>query len=313
MLSSRWWYLAVAVLLFTSSGAHAAPRVVASMQPIHSLAMALMEGVGEPQLLVRGGASPHDYQMRPSDARALAEASILFWIGAELEHFLSAPVQNHQGKLQAVALLHAPGLTLLPMRSGGVWAAAPDHPHHEHPAHAASHDPHIWLDPLNASAMSKQMLATLVQADPAHAEVYQMNAQRLHERLIQLHQQLGASLQPIQTQRYVVFHDAYQYLEQRYHLGAIGALALEPEQRPGAKRVAQLQAQIRDSGVRCVFSEPQFQPALVQTLITGTAVKTGILDPLGAELTPSANAYFQLLENLATALETCLGTSVARQ
>lgn len=299
----RWQYALIALLLCATWPVVAAPlRVVVSIQPLHSLAMALMHGVGEPQLLVRGGASPHDYQMRPSAARALAEADLVFWIGAELESFLRAPLQNAQGK--QLAMLQAPGLTLLPMRSGGVWAAADD----EHHAHSASHDAHIWLDPLNAIAMSNYMLAALVEADAQHAPLYQANAQRLAERLMRLHQQLSTRLQALQTQRYVVFHDAYQYFERRYQLSAIGALVLEPEQRPGAKRVAQLQAQMRERGVRCVFSEPQFQPALLQTLVAGSTIKTGVLDPLGAELTPSADAYFQLLENLALALETCLGT-----
>lgn len=301
MRGGRWWYLA-AVMLGVAGNALAAPQVVTSIQPLHALATALMADVGEPQLLVRGGASPHTYQMRPSDAQALAEASILFWIGPELEYFLVSPVASTQGNLQAVALLQSPGVTLLPMRSGGVWGNAEE----QHAHQPAAPDPHIWLDVQYAIAISQQMLATLVQTDPSHAPIYQRNAATLLERLQQLHQQLTHRLAALHGQRYVVFHDAYQYLERRYGLDAIGALVLDPEQRPGAKRVAQLQAQIRDSGVRCIFSEPQFQPALLQTLIAGSTAKTASLDPIGADLEPGANAYFQLMERLAAALEGCL-------
>ena len=294
----------------------AAPNVVASLQPVHSLAAAVMHGVGQPRLLVTGGASPHDYHLRPSDARVIVEADILFWIGPELERFLVRPLRNAQGNTQVIALLEAPKVTVFLLRTGGVWEAHrhaqaeeehADHDHADHEAgHAADHDPHIWLDPLNAIAMSRRMVAVLSQADPDHKTAYERNGAALIERLNQLHQQLALRLVPVKDQPYVVFHDAYQYLERRYGLNAVGSLVLDPEQRPGAKRVAEIQARIRERGVRCVFSEPQFQPALVQTVMAGSTARSGTLDPLGAEIPPGPDAYFQLLEELADALQACL-------
>ncbi len=150
------------------------------------------------------------------------------------------------------------------------------------------------------------MVAVLGQVDPDHKTDYERNGAALIERLNQLDQQLTARLAPIQNQPYVVFHDAYQYLERRYRLNAVGSVVLDPEQRPGAKRVAEIQARIQQRGVRCVFSEPQFQPALVDTIIAGSAASSGILDPLGADIPPGPDAYFQLLERLANALQACL-------
>lgn len=302
--------LSIGALLLAPWIAWATPHVVASLQPVHSLAAGVMQGVGQPRLLVAGGASPHDYSLRPSDARAIAEADVVFWIGPDLESFLVRPLQNAKSTVQHVALLEAPDVTVWPLRTGGVWEAHSDEDDHGHrQGHKADHDAHIWLDPVNAIAMTRRMVAVLGEVDSDHKVDYERNGAALIERLNQLNQQLALQLAPIKDQPYVVFHDAYQYFERRYGLNAVGSVVLDPEQRPGAKRVAEIQTRIRDHGVRCVFSEPQFQPALVQTVIAGSGARTGILDPLGAEIPPGPDAYFQLLEGLADALRACLSDS----
>ena len=311
------------LLLCGSLAAFAAePKVVASIKPVHSLAAGVMQGVGEPRLLVSGGASPHEYNLKPSDARALSEAQLVFWIGPELESFLIKPLHNAKGRVRAAALLDAPGMMILPLREGGAWEPhphgheEPDHdsrkkPHAEHEHdHAADRDAHVWLDPVNAIAMVRQIVAQLGEVDAAHKADYERNGAALIERLNRLNQQLSTELAPVKNQPYLVFHDAYQYFERRYDLNAVGSVVLSPEQRPGAKRVAQIQARIRNLQVRCVFSEPQFQPALVETVIAGSSARRGTLDPEGgAELIAGPEAYFQLLQGLSSSLRTCLSGS----
>jgi zinc transport system substrate-binding protein len=270
--------------------------------------VSIMRGVGQPRLLVTGGASPHDYSLRPSDARAIAEADIVFWIGPDLESFLVRPLKNAQRKVRNIALLEAPDVTVLPLRTGGAWEAHLHEHGHGH-GHQAGHDAHIWLDPVNAIAMVRRMVAVLGEVDPDHKADYERNGAALMERLNQFDQQLALKLAPLKGQPYVVFHDAYQYFERRYGLNAVGSVVLDPEQRPGAKRVAEIQARIRERGVRCVFSEPQFQSALVQSVIAGSQAQPGILDPLGAGIPPGPEAYFQLLEGLVDALRDCLSGS----
>ena len=301
------------------------PQIVTSIKPVHSLVAGVMQGVGEPLLLVSGGASPHDYSLKPSEARAIDQAQVVFWIGPDLESFLIRPLDNVKNKVRVVALLDAPGMTVLPLREGGAWEPhghehghdehghetpedGDDHEHeheHEH-VHQADHDPHVWLDPVNAIAMVRRIMTVLGEVDVAHRADYQRNGAALIERLDRLNQRLATELAPVRQQPYLVFHDAYQYFEQRYDLDAIGSVTMSAERRPGAKRVADIQARIRDLQVRCVFSEPQFQPALVETIIAGSAARRGVLDPLGAELPPGPDAYFQLLQGLAISLRACL-------
>ncbi len=299
-------------------------HVVASIKPVYSLVAGVMQGVGEPRLLVTGGASPHEYSLKPSDTQAISKAQLVFWIGSDLENFLVKPLTNAKAKVRTVALLDAPGVTVLPLRAGGAWEPhvhsheahddeSPghdsEHEHeHEH-EHESSHDPHLWLDPTNAIFMVRQITAVLTETDPAHQVDYQRNSTRLIERLEQLDRQLSTELAPLKNQPYLVFHDAYQYFERRYGLNAVGSVVINPEQRPGAKRIAEIRTRIRDLKVRCVFSEPQFQPALVETIIADSKICRGVLDPLGAELTASADAYFQLLQNLSHALQSGLGGS----
>lgn len=306
--------LLAGLLLCGSLAAFAAePKVVASIKPVHSLVAGVMQGVGEPRLLVSGGASPHDYSLKPSDTRALGEAQLVFWIGPDLERFLVKPLHNVKDRVRAVALLDAPGMTVLPLREGGAWEP---HPHghddksgadseHKH-ERTADRDAHVWLDPVNAVAMVRQIVAQLGEADAAHKADYERNGAALMERLNQLNQQLRTELAPVKDQPYIVFHDAYQYFERRYDLSAVGSVVLNPEQRPGAKRVGQIQARIRDLKARCAFSEPQFQSALVETVIADSSARRGTLDPLGAELTAGPEAYFQLLQRLSGALRACL-------
>lgn len=313
--------LGVLLFLLPLTLCAASLEVAVSIKPVHSLVAGVMQGVGEPRLLVAGGASPHDYSLRPNDIRAIEGASVVFWIGPDLESFLVKPLANAR-KTRSVALLDAPGVTVLTLRAGGAWErhqhgheshdhathGADDHDNGHEQDHEAGRDPHVWLDPVNAAAMVSRISAVLSEADPSHQADYARNGAALIERLDRLNQQLASALAPVREQPYLVFHDAYQYFERRYGLKAVGSVVLSPEQRPGAKRVGEIQARVRDLKVRCVFSEPQFQPALVDTIIAGgNNVRRGVLDPLGANLSAGPDAYFQLLQGLADSLLGCLG------
>lgn len=296
----------------------AEPRIVVSIKPIHSLVARVMQGVGEPLLLVTGGASPHDYNLKPSEVRAIDQAQAVFWIGPNLESFLVKPLDQVQDRARVVTLLDTPGLTVLPLRQGGAWESHAHEPaaqeqankgdDHE-PGYRADRDPHIWLDPVNAIAMVHRITAVLGEIDTTHRADYQRNGAALISDLEQLNQQLAAELAPVQKQPYLVFHDAYQYFERRYGLNPVGAVVVSAARQPGARRVVEIQARIRDLQVHCLFSEPQFQPVLVDTIIANSAVHRGVLDPLGAELPAGSNAYFQLLRGLATALQGCLNSA----
>jgi len=305
-------FLAIGTLALAPRAALADPTVVASIPPIHSLVAGVMAGIGDAHLLVKGGASPHTYALRPSDATLLSRADVVFWMGDELEAFLVKPLAALGGGADVVALSEAPGLRLLATREGGVWEEDEEEHEHEHEAEGGHegehgvHDMHVWLDPTNAEAMVDAIVAALGRRDPANAQAYAANGAGLRGRLDGLKGEIEATLAPVAGKPFMVFHDAYQYFEEAFGLKAAGALSVAPQRLPGAKRLGELRERLTSAGVRCVFREPQFAPKLAETLVDGTPARIGVLDPLGAGLKAGPDLYFQLLKSDAEALRTCL-------
>lgn len=300
----RTWWMALAVVLATSHAwADSPPVVVASIKPIHSLVGAVMEGVGTPVLLVRGGASPHAYALRPSDARALQRARLVFWVGPGLEGFLSKPVAALAGDTRAVALSAVDGMKLLRPREGGEWDDDGDH---DHDAHGDGADMHVWLDPANARRMVEAVAEELAAVDPGHAATYRANADRQKVQLTALDDELRDLLAPVAARPFIVFHDGYHYLEDRYGLTAVGSVTVSPERAPSPRRLSALRKKVLALGAVCVFQEPQFPPKLVRTLVEGTAARVGALDPNGADLPDGSDLYFKMMRNNGRSLRACL-------
>jgi len=294
--------------------------VVATVKPLHSLVAGVMAGVGEPELIIRGAGSPHTYSLKPSEARLLERAQVIFWIGGSLESFMEKPLAVLGTKARIVEVMRAPGITLLPGRRGGAWdrhvgheGAEQGHDARETPDHAgenaaATHDGHLWLDPANARSIARNAAEVLGQMDPGNRGRYAANAEALVARIDALDAGLKAALAPVRDIPFVVFHDAYQYFEKSYALRAVGSITVSAERKPGARRVQEIRDTIRRLGARCVFSEPQFSSAVIGTLLEGTNTGTGTLDPLGAGLPAGPDAYFTLMRALGSGLAECLGS-----
>lgn len=302
---------ATSLLAFAAPAtARAEVDVVASFKPIHSLVAAVMKGAGEPHLLINAG-SPHTYSLKPSDAEALQKAQVVVWVGEELEPFLEEPLATLAGKARIVTLAKAEGLNLLPFREGGDWEAH-DHggaKHADEHAHEHEHeetDLHLWLDPMNAAAMVKAIAAELSAADPANAALYAANAAAMDKQIAQLTQEIEAQVAPFRNTPYIVFHDAYQYFENRFDLNGIGSVTVSPDKQPGARHLVELKDKITRLNVACVFAEPQFPPKMVATLIEGSGAKAGTLDPVGADIAAGPDLYPTLLRKNADAFIACV-------
>jgi len=300
--------------------------VVASIKPVHSLVTAVMEGVGAPELLVKGAASPHTYSMRPSEAGMLEEAKVVFWVGEGIETFLEQPLETLAGGATVVSLSEIPGMTLLDMREGGTFeahgheddehdreaAAEEEHGHeehaeeHDHHDHEHGKDMHVWLDPENARLMVRQIASTLAEADPENAAAYEENAATIDDRIDQLIADTENMVAEVRGKPFIVFHDAYHYFENRFDVEAAGSITISPEQMPSAQRLDEIRNKIKESGATCVFAEPQFEPKLINIVTEGTNARTGVLDPEGASLEEGPDLYFTLVGNLAKSLADCL-------
>jgi zinc transport system substrate-binding protein len=294
-----WPFLTMALLL-PASAAFADIKVLASIKPVQSLVAAIMKGAGTPGLIVKGAASLHSYSLKPSDAAALQDAAVVFRIGPNLEAFLNTPLEALSGKARVVDLETAPGLTLLQVRQGNGFDLDDDGDA------AGPHDGHIWLDPQNAMAMVDQIAAVLRDADPSQAALYTGNAAAEKAVLVKLEDRLVQKTTPLKARPFIVFHDAIHYFENRFGVKAAGAIALNPENPPGAAALRALKQRIAETKISCVFSEPSFDRKLVDVLTEGTDVKVGVLDAEGALLEPGPELYPQMLEGLAASLTSCL-------
>lgn len=303
----------VAAFFMSTSLAMAAPNVVATIKPVHSLVASVMAGVGEPYLVVKGGSSPHTYALKPSDAGAIEAADVIFWTGHGMELFLADKVEVLAPNAVSVPLSEASGITLLAPREGGMFDP---HMHegeegheegHDH-AHEEEADMHMFLDPQNAQIMVTAIAETLSKADPENAALYAANAEKTRAGLVALEAEIAAALAPVKDKPFVVFHDAYQYFEKRFGLNVAGSITVSPEVAPGAERVAEIHDKLKTLSAACVFAEPQFEPAIVDVLVEGTSAKKGVLDPEGADIAEGPDMYARLMRNLATNLTGCLGS-----
>lgn len=319
------------------------PNVAADIAPIHSLVARVMDGVGQPSLIVPPGASPHGYSLRPSEAQALQDADLVFWMGEDLTPWMNEAVETLSEGASVTTLLDLDDTTLLDFREDALFEAH-DHDHDEHhdDAHAdhdhdhddhdhghedddhddhaekehddhghddhahGDHDPHAWLSPENAATWLNVIAAQLSAADPDNAGAYFANAAAAREDLADLSDEIGAVLEPVRGGNFIVFHDAYQYFETAFDFPASGAVSLGDASDPSPARVEEIQTRVREKNISCVLSEPQFNPGIVAVVMDGTEAKTAVIDPLGSDLDPGAMLYNQMLRNLAISLADCL-------
>ena len=292
--------------------------VVTSIKPLHSLTSYIMEGVGEPELIIDGVASPHNFQIKPSHAKMLQNADLVIWIGEDLESFLPTALKSIPKDAVVFELLDQSGLKKLKFREKNIFEGHADHGHDEHAKKEDDHDdhghddhghghgsfdPHIWLDPANAKVIVKKITNQLSKIDKDNASTYKANSKKVIKDLDGLIKEVKNEIN--KDASFVVFHDAYQYFEKRFGLSVIGALTVNPDVMPGAEQLSEIREVIEHEKAKCIFSEPQFNPNIINSIASDTGVKTGVLDPLGANIDKGKNMYFDLIKDMSNSLKGC--------
>lgn len=297
--------------LLLSTSALAAPRVITSIVPVHSIVASVMGDTGTPELLLSGKNSEHTSSLSPQQISDLSKADIVFMIGSGLEHKLGqiSGSEAVNGK-KFFALSDAPGIKTLKVRLGGAFEEHHDeeeeHEGEEHEEAILKFDPHVWLDPENAKAMTNAVAAELSKIDLEHATSYEANAAAYVASLDQLAADISAETKPIQNKPFIVFHDAYQYFETRFGLTAVGSISDVSAAAPSARRLKEIRDKLEETKAICVFREPQFDAKYVSVVLEGSKARQGVLDPIGSNITPGPKAYAELLTKLAKGARDCL-------
>jgi zinc transport system substrate-binding protein len=313
----------VAALVSASVAVAQAPPVVTDITAVHSLASRVMYGVGTPKLIIQHGATAHGYAIRPSEASALEQAKLVFQIGAGMTPWLDHALENLAVDANIIELMETDGTIQLAWRERAKFTVTTDddkatHDSSDHSAateleinseqehdHHNTIDPHGWLDPYNGQVWLDVMATELARIDPANAVTYQQNAKIGKAEIEAATTTIEALLTPIQNHKFIVFHDAYQYFENRFGLPVVGAIAVSNATNPSPARIAEIQATAIRLGITCVFAEPQFNAGLVTTVVEGSRATAAVIDPMGSGLEPGPTFYTELLENIASQIAGC--------
>ena len=310
-------------------------KVVTSIKPIHSLASYVMDGISKPDVIVDSYNSPHGFNLKPSHAKMIEKADLIIWVGEDLEAFLEKPLDSIAKNAVSIEIMDLNGIKKLKFREKNIFEGHDDHGHghkekkhndhghghkgkkhddhghkkakhddHGHEGHAhGEHDPHVWLDPMNAKVIIKEIEKQLVKLDPDNSSKYKANSKKAQSELDNLTKNIKRDLKG--NLRFVVFHDAYQYFENRFGIKVLGALTVNPDVLPGAEQLSEIREVIEHEKVNCLFSEPQFNPAIIKSIAKDTKIKTGVLDPLGATLDKGKDMYSELLQSMYASFKGC--------
>ena len=327
--------LSILSILTFFTPANAELKVVTSIKPIHSLASYLMDGIGKPELIVDGYASPHGFSMKPSHAKMLQNADLIFWVGEDLEGFLEKPLKSIAKKAEKIELIEIKGLNVLKFRERNIFdehddhddhddhgKKEDDHDDHDHDEHAkkeehddhddhdgheghahGEYDPHIWLDTMNAKVILNEMVEHLIENDPTNEAKYKSNLDKALKEIDKLTIEVMTDLNNSVSS--IVFHDAYQYFEKRFNVNILGAFTVNTDVMPGAEQLAEIREIIEHDKVACIFSEPQFNRDIINAVAKDMKIKTGVLDPLGATLDSGKDLYFKLIRNMSASFKGC--------
>ena len=313
-MSRKLFSISAVATLLGSSAIADVPNVSVDIAPLHSLVASVMNGVGVPSLIIPPGSSPHDHQLRPSEAKAMQDANIVFWMGEELTPWMENAVKILSSNASVTTFLENDKTSLLEFREGALFEAHDhedeqhddehDDEEHDEQGHG-SHDPHAWLSPNNAKAWLDVIAAQLSSYDTENAGVYFTNAASAKSEIEMMIAEINLALDPIRGGKFIVFHDAYQYFENDFDFQASGAISIGDASDPSPARIAKIQKRIRDEEINCVLAEPQYKANLVQTVMEGSQANTNVIDPLGAGLKPGILLYNKLIKNMAQSLADC--------
>lgn len=291
--------------LISYSSLNAEVKVVTTIKPIHSLVAGVMDGLGSPSLIVDGSNSPHNFSLKPSHAKMIEDAEIIFWVGEDLETFMIKPLESIANNATKVSFMDLDSIIKLKFKEENILEVEGyDDDHDDHDKHAdGEFDAHIWLDPKNAIEIVNEIAKTLSLKDPNNKNVYYSNAEKLNHSLNELIEKINLSIN--KDARFIVFHDAYQYFEKRFDVSSAGALILNEEALPSAKKVSEIHKIIKKQNINCIISEPQFNPNIIKSIAQDSSILTRSFDPLGSSFDTNKNLYFEMILSLSNSLKDC--------
>ncbi len=286
--------LALAILLGacartspTAPAGHGKMLVVASINPLADFARQVGGDRVQVETVVPPGASPHTYEPKPSQLKALSRAKVLVLVGLGFEFWADKAV-SASGNPDLIVVRTSNGLKILQQGEG-----------------EGSGNPHVWLDPINAIHQVEMIRDAFVRADPAGKEVYITNAEEYIGKLKALDKEIREEVSGFSTRKFIAFHPAWVYFARRYDLEQVAVVERTPGREPSPAEIARIVQAARKAGVRAIFAEPQFSPKAARVIAQECGAQVLFLDPIGG--VKSRETYIDLmhynLEQMAKAMK----------
>lgn len=266
------------------------PAIVSSIRPLTLIAQAIAGDRAEHATIIGLNDAAHHFTLSPGDRLQLETADILLWVGPPFEVELDEFFQRRQPDAELLTVLSIDGVTIHHLNDGSI-------------------DPHVWLDPDNARWVAGALAERLGVIDPARRPFYQQRLAAFSNSLEAVTVTTQARLAELAQQDFIVYHNAYQYYEKRFGLAHAMALVSNPEVAPGIRETLRVQNRIAEIQPVCVLLEPDFNPALLRTLLGGTTTREVIIDLLGYELADDHDNYIGLLNTVTDGFVQCLSTT----
>lgn len=328
MIRRILWAVSVALLCFP---AFAGPRVLTDIAPVQGLVAMVMGDTGQPASAVPAGGSPHHHAMRPSDARRIAGADLVFVVGAGLTPWLDRALEQLAPGAEVIALIAQPGTRHLPLgpargEADAGHAHGDGHGHDHGHGHGHGHqdgtssreqtsaaplqkvpDPHAWLDPQNASLWLGVIADALSRIDPGNANTYAANRKQAEQAISQMDQSIAGRLHDVRNRPFLEQHAALGYFSSYYDLGPAVAVLSSHAVRPGARYLAELDQRIATDQPTCLFVDTDAPAALSMRLAEEHGLTLARIDPAGSLTAPGTDQYVRMMSALARDISGCLG------
>jgi len=277
-------------------------NIVTSIKPLELLVRAVATDDVTITSLVAPGGSPHNYTLRPSQRRALEQADAIFWVGPDVESFLTRLLANNEFSGRTHQLMGQTDTHNEEARHADEHAQTDDEHNHDR---GTGDDPHIWVDPQHALEMTRAIAQTLSKLDSTNAQAIQQNLQAFEQRLNAREASIREQLEPLQNRKLFSYHSAFTRFAEHYGLQLQGVLTLNPALSPGAKHIAEVQNQLKQAGSACLLTEPQFNTQWWKSITEGLDITFSTWDPLATDMAATPEGYEQFQQSIADAVLNC--------
>jgi zinc transport system substrate-binding protein len=267
------------VLLIMVSAAFAGPKYVTTLHPFKIIIEKVLGARGEVTSLLPAGASPHTYEMKPSDMKKVGSAKALFYGASNLDEW--ALKFSNSNRVELIKFV--PQHYLLRLKQPNLNGEVDDY----------GIDPHFWSDPLTVKAMLPAIVQFLSRQDPAGKKTFENNARAFSTELDKLNYSLMSMLSPLKGKNFILTHPFFQYFLKRYGMNCVAGIEPSPGKEPTPKEINYFIKLVKNKKIRAILGQRQDIERPARVIAESSGIKIIDMDSIGG--TKGVYSYWELL------------------